>query len=758
MTDFVCGIVEDDAPTASDEDQAEDEANDFDIVFEASAMGDTTCSAIKIKQESKEELVDEVLSEAPYQTVTQAALTTIGPSILDTQSGQSDQPVRLVVIKKERCSDYGPLLIKSNQKEPTSGRVLSAMPLVIVPVSPEGPALGADAKSSGGPIVTSILNSSNKVIQPVVLTGTLRQPLSTSLTVIQPRTLNEAPVATSLKVDARLLTCDQKANGTIKGVSQRKQVFPRQVKPLSTRRSQFQTSIDNASVAVTGTSSSVTTAAGQTSLVHNAQLKPVPIKVVTINSNGFRSVQYSTPKALRRQVDPNISQASANSVVLLPSRKIPIQRYPCRMMSSIASVPISNQSVTEIDVPKPVPSKTRKSFLSDCPEKLSESTLAKSLDLERIVEFEPEANVVSTPNTPSVTFTEKDEFKGLIEFEPELFDVEAESVDNTTVLDYPVARDDSERRTSKNTRRGSRKRVVQQPPAILPPPSLTPNGISQSGLVRPANGAKQRARATGEYICEFENCGKVFIRKQNLRDHWRVHTNDRPYKCNFCGKAFKQASHVIDHQRLHTKVKPFLCRVCGAGFVQAGQLNNHIRKHTTDKRRPFKCPHCPFGAAIQEAIDAHVHEAHVLPAVDNSNRSPLDCPLCIYRAVTKQDLDDHMSRHVHLRKFSCPYCEYRAHTKSRLDTHLLLHTGEKPHPCSVCGRRFRQKSQMETHCASQHQDHVKTKLSKRKMVTEDRKIGHGFDVGANDARIEVVSDEDIDVKPIILDEVIPPPK
>lgn len=28
MTDFVCGIVEDDAPTASDEDQAEDEAND----------------------------------------------------------------------------------------------------------------------------------------------------------------------------------------------------------------------------------------------------------------------------------------------------------------------------------------------------------------------------------------------------------------------------------------------------------------------------------------------------------------------------------------------------------------------------------------------------------------------------------------------------------------------------------------------------------------------------------------------------------
>lgn len=45
-------------------------------------MGDTTCSAIKIKQESKEELADEVLSEAPYQTVTQAALTTIGPSIL----------------------------------------------------------------------------------------------------------------------------------------------------------------------------------------------------------------------------------------------------------------------------------------------------------------------------------------------------------------------------------------------------------------------------------------------------------------------------------------------------------------------------------------------------------------------------------------------------------------------------------------------------------------------------------------------------
>lgn len=56
------------------------------------------------------------------------------------------------------------------------------------------------------------------------------------------------------------------------------------------------------------------------------------------------------------------------------------------------------------------------------------------------------------------------------------------------------------------------------------------------------------------FMCDWEDCGKMFTTGYGLKSHYRTHTNERPYKCNFdnCGKAFKTSGDLQKHIRTHT--------------------------------------------------------------------------------------------------------------------------------------------------------------------------------------------------------------
>ena len=60
-----------------------------------------------------------------------------------------------------------------------------------------------------------------------------------------------------------------------------------------------------------------------------------------------------------------------------------------------------------------------------------------------------------------------------------------------------------------------------------------------------------------------------FTQAANLRNHERIHRNERPYICD-CGKAFTQVTNLNNHRRLHTGERPFVCieANCGRAFAQ----------------------------------------------------------------------------------------------------------------------------------------------------------------------------------------------
>ncbi len=114
-----------------------------------------------------------------------------------------------------------------------------------------------------------------------------------------------------------------------------------------------------------------------------------------------------------------------------------------------------------------------------------------------------------------------------------------------------------------------------------------------------------------------DKCPKEFVTKGELQAHSNVHEKKNNYLCVDCGAWFSYYNSLKFHRRsVHTNERPFKCDYCDKGFTKSYALTRHRRQHTGEK--PYKCEVCGKGSADHSTHKRHMRKVHKLDSIPAS--------------------------------------------------------------------------------------------------------------------------------------------
>ena len=81
-----------------------------------------------------------------------------------------------------------------------------------------------------------------------------------------------------------------------------------------------------------------------------------------------------------------------------------------------------------------------------------------------------------------------------------------------------------------------------------------------------------------KFTCRI--CDKKYLNRSDLNRHMCVHSENRPFKCNYCGECFKRIDALYTHCKAQHKLShPYKCSICGKKFWHRSARKKHMNVH-----------------------------------------------------------------------------------------------------------------------------------------------------------------------------------